>query len=252
VAKIDTTWEELAKGVALATKERNTFVVKRNNAELIEVDERQLALLGHVILPLGFPASTDPEVAPISGLSIVAQALRYAKDHGDRVLLVAAHADALADQPDATANQAGALALSARRAENVRALVAGDRAAWAASCDGCDYTSLQVMLRWASTAHDMNCDPGPIDGTNNAQTRAALLRFRAAYGAEPTQEPEPLVRPELADFEAFFDRYEISIARLLAVEPDAVAAEHAAVVFHSPEQLAVGSRWPVPRGEDAA
>ena len=40
-----------------------------------------------------------------------------------------------------------------------------------------------LRMRWASAAHDMDCDPGPIDGTNNARTRAALLRFRAAYGA---------------------------------------------------------------------
>lgn len=251
MAKIDTTWEALAKGGALATRERNTFVVKRNNAELIEVDERQLSSNGHVLLPQGFPASSAPEVAPISGLSIVAHALRYAKEHGDRVLLVAAHAEELGDAPEVVAKQGGAQALSLRRAENVRALIAGDRAAWAASCNGCDYTSLQVMLRWASAAHDMDCDPGPIDGTNNAQTRAALLRFRAAYGAANADVPDPLVLPTSADFEAFFDRYEISIARLLGVEPDAMAGEHAAVKWHSPAQIGVGARWPVPRGPEA-
>lgn len=251
MAKVDATWEQLIQGVALATKERNTFVVKRNNAELIEVDERQFSRQGHVLLPQGFPASSDPELAPISGLSTVAQALRYAKEHGDRVLLVAAHADPLADQVDDAANKAGALALSARRAANVHALVKGDRAAWAAACEGCDDTSLQVMLRWAAAAHDMGCDPGPIDGTNNAQTRAALLRFRAAYGAPAVDPPDPLVRPTTADFEAFFDRYEISLARLLGVEPDAIAQEHAGVKFHAPEQLACGSRWPAPRGPDA-
>lgn len=242
----DTTLKALTTGVDLPTNTRNTFKVRRNHAELIEIDERQFTPDGAVLLPIADPAPEKLKLATISGISIVAHALEYAEEHGDRVLTIAAHAEDRGDPGIA-------LAMSARRMDHVHALLKGDKSTWVKSCEGCDVRTLQLLLRWASLAHGRGTGLEQIDGVNNSDTRAALASFRAAT-AEANGSSEPpaeLLLPVATDFEAFYDLYEASIAELLEIEPDGLAAARGKLKFHSVEKIACGGFWRPPTGPSA-
>lgn len=250
MGKSESTWEDLTRETSLPTGEGNTVAIRRNRADVIEIDEKQFLPTGHILLPRPHPSGEGEQSAPpINGLSIIAHALSYAKDNSDRVLLVAAHAEALAGA-DGKPDPGAAATCAIRRAENVCALLKGDRDAWAASCDGGDWLTLQLLLRWASMTHGLGCDPGPPNGINNVASRAALLSFRRAVGVDSGQGADfPMVRAD--DWAAFFDFYERSIAKLLEVKSEDMAQAYAKISFHPPEQIGCGALWSAPSGRDA-
>jgi outer membrane protein OmpA-like peptidoglycan-associated protein len=250
MAQLESTWEQLEKGLKLATDERHTLVVHVNDAQIIELDERQFLTGAHVLLPRAHPLPEDPALQGISALSIVAQALRYAADNGDRVLLVAAHAEPPAGVSEPPAARQGAITLSQKRAANTLALLQGDRDAWIESCDGCDATTFRHQLRWAASAHAIDCDPGDDAHADETSTRKALRGLRVHYtGKEEPADASPY--PEEDDYGAIFDLYEITLAQMLEVKPEQVTAQHAKLKLHDPEQVACGAGWPSPSGPRA-
>ncbi len=79
---------------------------------------------------------------------------------------------------DASGSEADNKALSERRADTMRAWLAGDVQAILSRASDDDWGTVeqQVMLR------SLGCDPGPIDGTFGILTEAAVSRFQARYG----------------------------------------------------------------------
>src|SRR5690242_14917894 len=116
MGQTETTLKALTAGVAMPTNERQTFIVRRNHAEIIELDERQFTPTGHVLLPVADPPPEKLKQATISGLTVLAHAIKYAGEHGDRVLTIAAHAE---DK----AGPGAALTLASRRMEQVHLLL---------------------------------------------------------------------------------------------------------------------------------
>jgi outer membrane protein OmpA-like peptidoglycan-associated protein len=234
----NTTVEALQRGEPGATRERHTFVVERNHAEVIEVDDLQFHPGSSIALPAPIARPKDRENETISALSALAQLL---EEHGGRPLWIAGHAD---DGKSGRFNET----LATRRAQNVLALAQGDADAFAASCFSVDCKPLQSLLAWAARVHGLGCDPGPVSGQNNAATRAALLRFRTAHGERFKTSFPPLLAASPEDFRAFFTLYDLSLADLLEIEPEELAGKRGALTFHSPSTSGAGGGFPVPKG----
>ena len=105
----------------------------------------------------------------------------------------------------------------------------------------------QSMLRWISREHDFLCDPGSISGVIDDATIAALGDFRNNYNLDPRFDQDiPLDGPicEL-DFAAFYDFYDLSLARLLKMEVGDLAQERSALAFIDPPVLGCGEAFNV-------
>jgi outer membrane protein OmpA-like peptidoglycan-associated protein len=233
--------EELQRGQVGATQERHTFATERNPANVIEIDDLQFHVGSSIVMPAPIATAPKPENATITGLSAIAQLF---EQHESRPLWVAGHAD---DTKVALLNQE----LAKKRAENALAIVKGDADAFAASCTQLDCKPLQTLLAWASRVHAHDCDPGPIDGDNNTATRAALDRFRAHHAERFDVTFNPLPEPTPDDWKAFFTLYDLTLAELLELEPDALAGKRSALVFHDPSVLGAGDRFALPSGPRA-
>jgi outer membrane protein OmpA-like peptidoglycan-associated protein len=241
MAKIETTLEDLAQGQSRAAQERHTFVVERNHANVIELDDLQYHVGSTIFSPVPVGAAPVPEHRSISGLSVIAQLL---EQHDNRPLLVAAHADDSGVSPLD-------LHLSQKRADNVLAYLQGDADAFAEASSQLDFKPLQTLLAWAATTHEHGCDPGPIDGENNEATRSALERFREHHNEKFEVEFAPDPEPTADDFRAFFTLYDLSLAELMSCEVADLKSKRSALTFHKPSTLAAGDRFELPGGRNA-
>jgi len=245
---IRTTWEKLAKGVPVQTDIRHTFVVYRHYTDVFELEDAHFHLESPVLLPVPDRVPDDPEQPYITALGVVAQALKWAAEHPNQKLLVAAHAEP-ANKPGSSGR---ALTLTQIRARNVLCLLKGDRKGWAESCNQKHrIEDVQSLLRFADRQYSLRCDPGAIDNQDSPAFRQALDAFRAGYknrfkdteaaGALPDTGPV-----DTADFEAFFELYDHYLADKLdthrADEKDPEKAREK-LSFVPPEALGCGDRW---------
>ncbi|WP_219906795.1 hypothetical protein [Enhygromyxa salina] len=160
----------------------------------------------------------------ITGLGVIYAALVHAGHHPEQKILVVGHSD---PSGPTSYNQS----LSEKRAENVQLFLFGDREGWRTLCDAESHTDdVQAILTWQARRAGWDCDPGPITGSNNAKTRAAIGRFQDRYNLEVEKTADEgldlpyrakigvddTVGPET--WGAFFDVYMHELVRLLEVE----------------------------------
>ena len=242
------TWQQLERGIAAPTDERNVLVIERNYAEVLELGAGMFLPGSSVVLPVAVAPPPGEEARPLlgwSGLSVIAHALRYAGDHGERKLALFAHDD----DPD----PARAQVLSELRARNAHALLTGDGQAFAESCLYSGQDTTRVLLRWADRCHGYRCDPDRASGRDaSRQLRSAIDAFRAAHNARSGSalEGRGSLTPE--DLAAFAQLYDASLAQLLGVAVDELGGMRGALVFCDVPQLGCGQRWAVPAGPDAS
>jgi len=225
-AELRPTVSELAEGITLATGRRYKVIVPKLEVETLVIKDVHFHDGSAVVLPWRWderPGGSEPR-ARLSALSVIAAALRHAKEHPAQKLLLVVHAD-------------GPLARA--RAQTTQALLKGDRAAWGALCaKHQEVQDLQLTLAWVAETHGWPCHPGVIDGTAGPTTRAARQAFRQRYklersGALPLDAKETLAD----DWNAFFDLFDLGLSDELG---DDLAAGRAALTFHAPEILTSG------------
>jgi hypothetical protein len=113
-------------------------------------------------------------------ISALRGAFSFAKEHTDRELVVAGHADR---SGDAAYN----LQISKRRAEAIKALLENDDALWkgVVDCDGHDQKieteDYQQALKSLAVKYGWPCDPGAVDNKYGPKTGAAAKGFQAEY-----------------------------------------------------------------------
>lgn len=244
------TWDQLRWGVDRRTNERHTFIIERAKAHVITLDETHFVASSALVQPA--PASEPPKKLSepyFTGTGILAQAIRHAGEHADHKLLIAAHVPAFAGQ-DGKLGRSAAVRAAEQRAALVHALLKGDRGAFVGACAMLSGGDLARLLIWAARAHGYPCAPAGGTGCTPAAQRDALRGFRAHHaeqsgGAEPGGEPNPTDD----DFAAFYQLYERSLARALAVEPDALSGERAKLKFTSPPTLGCGDFHRGPGGQ---
>jgi hypothetical protein len=232
------TWEELEPGVDRPAGTRHTFVVKRQLVTVIEVDDLSFHFNSAVMLPVA--QIVDPGVSktkPVFGLATIKAALQQAEGAGGFVL-VAGHTDSVG-------SEAVNVVVSQHRADNVLAYLKGDKTGWVKSAEHHVVQDLQAILTWIARTFAIDCDPGGVDGKWGPNSRAALNRFRVRFNADHGGKLATSGPVSKKDWEAFYDMYELGLAREMKVEVAALAGKRGAVQFLDPPELACGEAWPI-------
>lgn len=215
---------ELSQGLTLATGRRYKIVVPKLEVDVIQLDAVHFHDGSAVVLPWRWgegPGRSEREDR-ISSLSVIAAALRYAKQNPGKKLMLAAHAEA---------------SLSHARAQATQALLKGDREAWGKLCvKHQTLHDLQLTLAWVAETHGWRCHPGPLDGTWGPKTRAARHAFRKHYNrARSASLPLDADETSAGDWKAFFDLLDLGLTDELG---DDLSAGRSALKFYSPDVLA--------------
>ena len=232
------TWEELAAGVTRPDGAVHRLVVERVRAHLLELEDASFHFDSAIMQAKPRRTVTADGGGDITGIAVIAAALRFAEAHPGKRLKLIGHTDTCGSR---SYNQT----LSEDRAKNVHAVLTGDRDGWASACQARHHVEdWQRILKWVHEAHGWDCDPGDIDNVYGPTSQAARERFRARYNEEfaasiPVRGPQGE-----ADWKAFFDLYDASIAQLMGVTTDDLPAARARLVLLDPPTLGCGEQWP--------
>lgn len=230
---------ELAKGITLATGQRYKIIVPKLDVDTIEMEDVHFHHDSAVVLPwrYGEDAGIGEDEDRLSGLSVIAAALRYAKQNPAKELLLVGHTDS-SGQTDYNRK------LSEARAKITQALLKGDRDAWGGLCaEHQKIEDLQSTLAWVAETHGWPCHPGPIDDDMGPKTRAARRAFRKRYNDEMSGSLSLGADQTSADdWKAFFDVFELGLTDELG---DDLSACRSALKFHGPDVLACGEDFAV-------
>lgn len=240
------TWPALAEGVGRPADAVHRLVVERVRAHLLEVEDVCFHFDAIVMQAQPRRTVTASDGGDLTGIAVIAAALRFAEQHPGKRLLVVGHTDTAGSR---SYNQA----LSEDRAKNVLAVLTGDRDGWATACQGRHRVEdWQRILAWVHQAHGWDCDPGPVDGVYGPMSRGARERFRSRYNDELGGTLAVRGPQHEDDWKAFFDLYDASTAQLLGVGTGDLPAARQRLVLLEPPTLGCGEQWPKERrSEDA-
>jgi OmpA family len=184
-------------------------------------------------------AQDDAQDTRVTALAVLAAVFKHLEGHPERKVLVTGHTDK-------SGSDAYNLSLSQKRADNVMALLKGDKAAWVASC--LDHTKVedhQQLLKWMFEDHGWDCDPGAIDNQSGPATRGATERFKERYNTDFSQSIAVNGNFDRAAWEAFHDVYERELLLSMGwtqVDMDGVRLQLQLV---DPGAVGCGENWPV-------
>lgn len=211
--------------------------------DFIEIADSLFRTNSAVVLPEGEAPNSDPaQHQSLSSVSSFAMLLRLNEEHPGKQLFVAGHTDTAASEDF---NQK----LSQERAECALAVVVGDRQAFVDRCQARhtvgDYKQILAWVSRAFSDFSFSCDPGKID--DQASTGVApVKRFQTAYNAnrlgmgiaQPAIGVDGSVGKET--WGAFFDCYEVALARELGEDESGVQALRDQLVFVDSDRKALG------------
>ena len=216
----------------------NRIVVERPRLHVLEAEEVSFGFDRAVLLPdVSEPKPHEPGEAVPSGLDVVAGALRFAKQHPDKRLLLTGHTDA---RGSASFN----LALARERSTNVYLYLVGDHAQWASHCsEHAADDDVQRILRWVChSQREFACDPGAIDGDFGPKSRDALDQFRATY-LETTGTSLPSGPPGPKDWQAFAEMYDRELIHILGFTWDELRECRESLGFLDPPIVGFGEAY---------
>jgi hypothetical protein len=247
MGNIDVTAKELlapAWKADLATDETHRITCTVPTVTMYEAEDANYHFRSPVFMPMGMELAQGEERLTVSSLETLAQALEYAKSSGKPLCLLG--------HTDSAGSAKFNLSLSERRAAILEAFLTGDREGFVALCRDHQVEDVQHILTWVAFAHGYGCDPQGIDGIVGSNTRNALAVFRDVHEQEHgVGLPQGSHPAGDADWGAFYDLYEISLARLLDMEPADLASLRGSVTWHSPAIVGCGEAFlAVDRGED--
>jgi hypothetical protein len=226
--------KELRAGLTLATGQRYRIIIPKLDVDVVEMEDIHFHHNSAVVLPwrYGENADSSADEDRLSGLSVIAAALRYSKANPGKKLLLAGHTDS-SGQTDYNRK------LSEVRAKTTQALLKGDKKGWGGLCiQHQKVEDLQETLVWVAEVHGWPCHPGAVDDTLGPKTRAARRAFRKRYNDEfSVSLPLDAEATSEQDWEAFFDLFEQGLTDELG---DDLESCRGALSFHGPDILACG------------
>ncbi len=219
-------------------------VKTRFSGHILEMEDINFHLDSAVLLPdfgPDAPQPGTPDQNRITGLGVLYACYTQAVAYPKQALLVAGHTDR-------SGPSAYNLTLSELRAQNVLAVLKGDREAWAAISQGRhkveDY---QQILKWIAYTWGWNCDPGEKTGKDNEQTKTAIENFQRQYNIELDAfiAINGKVGPET--WGAFFDIYMRELMTLLATNKAGLESYRSKLTFIKgrPECVGCGEFFPI-------
>lgn len=232
------TWEELAAGVTRPDGAVHRLVVERVRAHLLELEDAHFHFDSAIMLALPRRTVTADGGGDITGVAVIAAALRFAEAHPGKRLKIIGHTDTC-----------GSLAynqtLSEDRAKNVHAVLTGDRDGWASACQARHHVEdWQRICKWVHEAHGWDCDPGDVDNVYGPMSQGARERFRTRYNQEFGASIAVRGAQSEDDWKAFFDLYDVSLAQLMGVTTSDLPAARAKLVLLDPPTMGCGEQWP--------
>lgn len=231
-------WEQLAEGVTRPDGSVHRLVVERIRAHLLEMEDAHFHFDAVVMQAKPRRTVTAAGGGDITGIAVIAAALRFAEAHPDKRLKVIGHTDTSGSRGY---NQA----LSEDRAKNVHAVLTGDRDGWASACQARHRVEdWQRILKWVSEAHGWDCDPGEVDNAYGPLTQHARERFRARYNEDFSASIAVHGPQSEDDWKAFFDLYDVCVAQLMGVATTALPGLRGGLVFLDPPTMGCGEQWP--------
>jgi N-acetyl-anhydromuramyl-L-alanine amidase AmpD len=232
------TWEELAAGVTRPVDAVHRLVVERVRAHLLEMEDVHFHFDSVVMQAKPRRTVTADGGGDITGIAVIAAALRFAEHDPGKRLKIIGHTDTSGSR---SYNQT----LSEDRAKNVHAVLGGDRDGWAAACQARHRVEdWQRILKWVHEAHGWDCDPGEVDNVYGPQSQAARERFRARYDEEFGASIAVRGSQREDDWRAFFDLYDASLAQLLGVATSDLPGLRQKLVLLDPPTMGCGEQWP--------
>ena len=209
------------------------IIIPLLTADVVEMEDIHFHFDSAVVLPWRYGENTvlSADEQRISGLSVIAAALRYAKANSGRKLLLAGHTDS-SGQADYNRK------LSKTRTEATQALLKGDKDAWGEACaEHQKVEDLQMVLKWVAEVHGWPCNPGAVDNEMGPKTRAGRRAFRKRYNDDFSGSLALDADTTASDWKAFLDLYEVSLTDDLG---DELKAGRNALTFYDPPILACG------------
>lgn len=232
------TWQELAQGVERPDGAVHRLVVERVRAHLLEMEDANFHFDSAVMMARPRRTVAADEGGDLTGIAVIAGALRFAEDNPDKRILLVGHTDAVGPR---SYNRT----LSEDRATNVLAVLTGERDGWASACQARHKVEdWQRILAWVHDAHGWDCHPGEIDNDYGPASRRARERFRTRYNEEYSADLAVRGRQREDDWRAFFDLYDASLAQLMGVEVAALTDKRSGLNLLDPSTLACGEQWP--------
>lgn len=232
------TWEELAQGVTRPADAVHRLVVERVRAHLLEVEDVCFHFDSIVMQAKPRRTVTADGGGDLTGIAVIAAALRFAEQHPGKRLKVIGHTDTSGSR---SYNQA----LSDDRAKNVHAVLTGDRDGWARACQARHRVEdWQRICKWVHEAHGWDCDPGEIDNVYGPMSQGARERFRTRYNEEFGASLTVRGPQREDDWKAFFDLYDASVAQLLGVPTTDLPGLRGGLVLLDPPTMGCGEQWP--------
>jgi N-acetyl-anhydromuramyl-L-alanine amidase AmpD len=232
------TWEELAAGVTKPDGAVHRLVVERVRAHLLELEDVCFHFDSVVMQAKPRRTVTAESGGDLTGIAVIAAALRFAEAHPGKRLKIIGHTDTSGSR---SYNQT----LSEDRAKNVHAVLTGDRDGWASACQARHRVEdWQRILKWVHEAHGWDCDPGDVDDVYGPMSQQARERFRARYNEEFGASIRERGPQSEDDWKAFFDLYDASIAQLVGTTTDDLPAARQKLVLLDPPTMGCGEQWP--------
>jgi len=223
--------------LALDVDNRHVVIIEPPRLQVLDFEDAHFNLDRSILLPDTVSADGAAPVLDerrVTGLGVIFAALVHVKRNPSQRLLSAGHADA---SGSVEYNQT----LTDQRAENAVTLLRGDRERWRTLSNETSHPDdIQHILAWQAAVAGWDCDPGPITGTMNSATTAAVRRFQERYNAEvdaatTAGADSPFTTnididgdPGPQTWGAFFDVYMIELMRLLQVTTMTALREHQA------------------------
>ncbi len=208
--------------------------------QVLEMEDVHFHHDSAVLLPDFGPC--DPSLPPtrhITGLAVVATCLKHAEAHPDEKLLSAGHTDS--SGPDAYN-----ITLSHKRADNVAAVVRGDKDEWVQiALDQSKVEDYQQILTWVAWIWGWPCNPQGIDGDHGSNTDAAVEAFQRLSAAEFDRDLSVDGDVGEQTWGAIFDVYQRILADVLELDADGLRGCQDAVKWLDTPTVGCGESFPI-------
>lgn len=171
----------------------------------------------------------------ISGFGVLAQILDYARENPERTIVVVGHTDT-------SGSQSHNLALSRRRAEQLRSLLAADMEAWIDGCmaDG-EPADFGAHMRWAAQRFGVDCDPGAGEPPS-ADTLSSFRDHASQALGIAVSSDAPIGRD---DWKSCYGLLDIALAEELDLDLAELGELRGALRFADTPTIAAGEHWPI-------
>jgi len=208
--------------------------------QILEMEDVHFHHDSAVLLPDFGPCDPlEPPARRVTGLAVIATCLQHAEAHPDEKLLSAGHTDS-------SGSDGYNITLSHKRADNVAAVLKGDKDAWVAiALDQSKVEDYQQVLTWVAWLWGWPCNPQGIDGQHGSNTDAAVEAFQRLAAAEFDRDISVDGDVGEQTWGAVFDVYQNVLADVLDEDAPGLQARQGALTWSDTPTVGCGESFPI-------